>query len=209
MPRALWEAERARARGPLGGAGGGGGSWCVGACAENWTEASEAGAVAAPRLAGGSEAPAALLALTSQFTPTDAVTHISTICCRALALKQISNRDVPRVVLKEAGAGCMMGACGREGAPCRAQQPQGTPPPGRAQSGALLWWRLGKITAAAPGRTLSVGGLLFRANAFCADAGASVARAQALSWAWPSWGSPACGRAYPLRLAPRSPSPCP
>ncbi|KIY98372.1 phosphatidylinositol glycan, class A [Monoraphidium neglectum] len=33
-----------------------------------------------------------------------------TTVIRALALKQISNRDVPRVVLKEAGAGCMMGA---------------------------------------------------------------------------------------------------
>lgn len=30
--------------------------------------------------------------------------------CRALALKQITNRDIARVVLKEAGAGCMMGA---------------------------------------------------------------------------------------------------
>jgi len=29
---------------------------------------------------------------------------------RALALKQITNRDIPRVVLKEAGAGCLMGA---------------------------------------------------------------------------------------------------
>lgn len=28
---------------------------------------------------------------------------------RALALKQITNRDVPKVVLKEAGAGCLMG----------------------------------------------------------------------------------------------------
>lgn len=28
---------------------------------------------------------------------------------RALALKQITNRDIPRIVLKEAGAGCMMG----------------------------------------------------------------------------------------------------
>jgi Mg/Co/Ni transporter MgtE len=31
------------------------------------------------------------------------------LCCRALALKQVSNRDVLRVCLKEAGAGCMMG----------------------------------------------------------------------------------------------------
>jgi Mg/Co/Ni transporter MgtE len=29
---------------------------------------------------------------------------------RALALRQITHRDMPRVVLKEAGAGCMMGA---------------------------------------------------------------------------------------------------
>jgi Mg/Co/Ni transporter MgtE len=33
-----------------------------------------------------------------------------TTVIRALALKQISNRDAARVVLKEAGAGCMMGA---------------------------------------------------------------------------------------------------
>lgn len=33
-----------------------------------------------------------------------------TTVIRALALKQITNRDIPRVVLKEAGAGCMMGA---------------------------------------------------------------------------------------------------
>ncbi|KAI8468226.1 MAG: hypothetical protein J3K34DRAFT_523121 [Monoraphidium minutum] len=33
-----------------------------------------------------------------------------TTVIRALALKQVTNRDVARVVLKEAGAGCMMGA---------------------------------------------------------------------------------------------------
>lgn len=33
-----------------------------------------------------------------------------TTVIRALALKQITNRDIPRVVLKEAGAGCLMGA---------------------------------------------------------------------------------------------------
>lgn len=33
-----------------------------------------------------------------------------TTVIRALALKQISNKDMARVVLKEAGAGCMMGA---------------------------------------------------------------------------------------------------
>jgi Mg/Co/Ni transporter MgtE len=32
-----------------------------------------------------------------------------TWCCSALALKQISTKDMLRVVLKEAGAGCMMG----------------------------------------------------------------------------------------------------
>lgn len=31
------------------------------------------------------------------------------LLCRALALKQISSKDMWRVVLKEAGAGCMMG----------------------------------------------------------------------------------------------------
>lgn len=33
-----------------------------------------------------------------------------TTVIRALALKQITNRDIPRVVLKEAGAGCLSGA---------------------------------------------------------------------------------------------------
>jgi Mg/Co/Ni transporter MgtE len=39
-------------------------------------------------------------------TGSQAVTSV----IRALALKQITNRDIPRVVLKEAGAGCLMGA---------------------------------------------------------------------------------------------------
>jgi Mg/Co/Ni transporter MgtE len=32
-----------------------------------------------------------------------------TTVIRALALKQISSKDMARIVLKEAGAGCMMG----------------------------------------------------------------------------------------------------
>lgn len=35
--------------------------------------------------------------------------NASTFTCRALALKQVTNRDVFKVVLKEACAGCMMG----------------------------------------------------------------------------------------------------
>jgi Mg/Co/Ni transporter MgtE len=34
-----------------------------------------------------------------------------TTVVRALALKQVTHRDLVRVVLKEAGAGCLMGEC--------------------------------------------------------------------------------------------------
>lgn len=38
--------------------------------------------------------------------------------CRALALRQVSNRDVVKVALKEAGAGCMMGESAVRAANC-------------------------------------------------------------------------------------------
>lgn len=51
-----------------------------------------------------------------------------TTVIRALALKQVTNRDVVRVVLKEAGAGCMMGELEKRATRTRSwQRPGGRP----------------------------------------------------------------------------------